>query len=328
MSSKFLFTWEETTLLNQELNKRKKSFLSKYWESGFFERKWEEQMLWDLQNALLWWWFFATKKLIIIHGIPKDSISSYTLPASITNKFSPWLQKYRDQIPDDHVLVLVTRKPDKRTSDRKHFSKICILKEFKILSTNQRLAYAKKHLGTLLNNEQYDTLVHSAWSSLGVLSHEVKKIQLYTERNKLTSLSDEQITLIIANNSEDNAFVLLDCIVQDTNKAINYLDLLHDQWNDPFQTMGMLYRWLKIIIGMVDSWEHWISSSKEIASRIKAPPFTISKFSKYKKEIILQKKYWKLLFSDLVTLDHALKTWKFPLESFRVSIKCMLSKQL
>jgi hypothetical protein len=326
MTSKFLFTWEETTLLNQELNKRKKSFLSKYWESGLFEWKWEEQMLWDLQNAMLWWWFLATKKLIIIHGIPKDSISSYTLPASIINKFSPWLQKHRDQIPDDHVLVLVTRKPDKRTSDRKHFSKICTLKEFKPLSTNQRLAYAKQHLWTLLNNEQYDTFVHSAWSSLGVLSHEVQKIQLYTERNKITSLSDEQLTLLVANNSEDNAFLLLDRIVQDTNQAIRYLDILHDQWNDPFQTMWMLYRWLKIIIGMIDSWEQWISSSKEIASRIKAPPFTISKFGKYRKEITSKKEYRKQLFSDLVTLDHALKTWKLPLESFRVSIKHMVLK--
>lgn len=326
MPSKFLFTWEETTLLNLQLTKRKQSFLSKYWESGLFEWKWDDQQLAALQNSILGWGFFATKKLIIIHGVPKDNLSSYTLPASINNKLSARLHKYRDQIPEDHVIVLVSRKPDKRTSDRKKLSKLCDLKEFKPLSSNQRLAYAKQWLWTLLTHDQYDTLIHSSWSSYGVLFNEAKKIQLYAEWNQLTSLDSETLSHLLSGNSEDNAFVLLDLIIKDSTKAIAYLDLLSDQWNDQFQTMGMIYRWLKIIIGMIDSREQWLSSSKDIASRIKAPPFTISKFGKYKSDIIAKKNYRTHFFHEIVSLDHALKTWKLPPESFWVSVKKIISE--
>lgn len=324
MPTKFLFTGEETTLLNQELTKRKQSFLSKYWESGLFERKWDEQSLGDLQNSLLGWWFFATKKLIIIHGIPKDSISSYTLPASVSNKLSPWLQKHREQIPDEHVVVLVSRKPDKRTSDFKLFSKLCETKEFKLQTTIQRLAYAKHALWSLLTPEQYEFVVHSAWPTMGVLQFDLQKIQLTMERNDSKTITDEILSLLVSNNGDDNAFALLDLIVKDPTQAIAYLDLLQDQWGDPFQTLGMLYWWVKILIGMIDSWEQWFSSSKEIASRIKAPPFTISKFANNKERIVSNKDYRMKMFIELVSIDYSLKTWKLPLESFWVSVKQLL----
>lgn len=327
MPTKFLFTWEETTLLNQELIKWKQSFLSKYWESWLFERKWDEQRLGDLQNSLLGGWFFSTKKLIIIHGIPKDSIASYALPSSILNKFSPRLQKHREQIPDEHVIVLVSRKPDKRTSDYKLLSKLCQIKEFKLQSTNQRLAFAKLTLWSLLTPEQFELVVNAAWPTMGVLQFDLQKIQLYMERNSLKKLSSDQLNRILSNNNNDNAFALLDLIVKDQTKAVQYLGLLHDQWADPFQTLWMLYRWVKILIGMVDSWEQWFSSSKEIASRIKAPPFTISKFGKHKDQIVSKKDYRKLMCIELAQLDYALKTGELPLESFRVSVKQILTTQ-
>jgi hypothetical protein len=90
--------------------------------------------------------------------------------------------------------------------------------------------------------------------------------------------------------------------------------------------MGMLYWGVKILIGMIDSWEQWFSSSKEIASRIKAPPFTISKFGKYKEQIVSKKDIRNTMFMEFVELDFSLKTWKLPLESFWVSIKQILTQ--
>lgn len=327
MPTKFLFTWEETTLLNQELTKRKQSFLTKYWESGLFEWKWDEQTLGVLQNSLLWGWFFATKKLIIIHWIPKDSIGSYALPASLLNTLSSRLQKHREQIPDDHVVVLVSRKPDKRTSGYKVFSKLCQSKEFKLLSMNQRLTYAKKSLWTLLTESQFEYVVHSAWPTMWVLQFDLQKVKLYMEYNHIEKISDQELNTIVSNNWEDNAFTLLDLIVKKPAQAIDYIDLLRDQWWDPFQTLWMMYWWVKILIGMVDSWNNGYTSSKEIASRIKAPPSTVSKFGKFKDEILSKTNYRELLFNELIKLDFSIKTWKLPLESFWVVLKNSLLSQ-
>lgn len=89
---------------------------------------------------------------------------------------------------------------------------------------------------------------------------------------------------------------------------------LQKQQQDIFQTTGMLYRGLKIIIQIIDCGKKGITSSKEIAKTIKAPPFAVAKQMKHAKLYEEKEQAITTLFDNIVSLDSAIKTGRLPAE--------------
>lgn len=319
--NKFLFTWEESYSLTQELSKWKAGFLQKFGEQGLFEFKGDNVDLGVIQNTVMWWGMFSEKKLILIHWVPKENDPAYKIPAWIQNSVEEWLIKSRDSIPQDHIVALVCHKPDKRTKWWKFFEKNAEKKQFDPLKPNQIASKVSSLLWPLVKAPQASLIAQLVWTNMRNIVHECEKLSLYASYHQLSSLTDEVIKDIVYHQGDVNAFGLLDTLFTDKSKAIQTITDLQQSQQDIFQTTWMLYRGLKIIIQITDCLKRWITSSKEIASAIKAPPFAVSKQLKNRDLYLKNDARITWFFWTIMSLDHAIKTGRLPAEWFWVSLK-------
>lgn len=272
----------------------------------------------------MWGWMFSEKKLIIIHWVPKENDPTYKIPASTQQSVESWLTTNRDKIPGDHFVILVCHKPDKRTTWRKFFEKNAEIKKFEPLHEKAAIWFVLHALWKGFSENQASFIVWLIWTSKWNLVHEIEKIKSYMHFHWLTSISDEHIDQIVYHQGWSNAFELLDTLFSDKKKSLTLITTIQSQQQDIFLFTWMLYRWLKIMIQMVDCFNKWMSSSKEIASTIKAPPFSVAKQMKYKQ--IYQDNYQRIVafYTWLLDIDYSIKTWRLPAEWYWPSIKKLL----
>lgn len=320
MPHKFLFTWEDTYSLQQEVQKRKDAFLQKYGDQAFFSLAGDDIDSSSLLNVILWWGMFATKKLIILRGIPKDSLYPYSSTAWLS-KVEDALISHRDQIPEDHVVILTCAKPDKRTKGWKFFQQHADLKEFKALKEKDLRDLVHKQLSNLISIDQASYIVQLVWLSTWNIMHECEKLTLYADYNWIERLTNKQIENVVYHQWEINAFGVLETLFTDKETTIKQIEQLKAQWQDIFQMLWMLYRGLKLLLQMIDCFEHGIKQWKEIASRLSMHPFAVNKQLKKIPELQKKKQSIRWLFFDLVEIDSSIKTWKLPAEWFWSAVK-------
>jgi DNA polymerase III delta subunit len=322
----FLFTGEEYTLLLQELTKRKSSFLEKYGEYGLFDFASDELQLDQIQSALMSWGMFASKKLVIIRGIPLDSTPHNKAKTADIERCLSLLEAFLATNDSETIVVCISYKPDKRTKPYKRFVSNAQLKEFPLLDEKQQVAYVQQQLGTLLTSGQQAELVTSCGDDLGHLSHECDKLRHYAAYHQLSSFTDAQLDRIVRWSISSNNFTLLDHLYTDTKKSIWLITTAQQAGEDSFKFLGMLYRGLKITINIINLAQEGITDAKTLASRLKAHPFVVSKQlkllpqTKAKKEAIFE------LYSDILTIDHEIKTGVLPAEWFRLAVKQAVQK--
>ena len=68
--------WEEKYLLNQELNRWKDWFISKFGVNSFFAYDSQNFSSDELIQSLYAWWLFTSKKMLIIKWLPFDTYES------------------------------------------------------------------------------------------------------------------------------------------------------------------------------------------------------------------------------------------------------------
>lgn len=78
--------------------------------------------------------------------------------------------------------------------------------------------------------------------------HECDKLIRYAQYNQVNQLSQEQIDNIVVVQTEVEAFGLLDTLFTDTTRSLATLTEMEDQSEDPFKTLGLLYRGLKLVL--------------------------------------------------------------------------------
>ena len=115
MSAKtFLFTGEESYLLAKEIKRRKESFADKYGKDNIKEYSPANFSLMEISNDLFESGLFAEKKLVIMYGIPDDTFAPHKISAGLTSELAVMLQKKRDHINPDTIVIFVAYTPDKR----------------------------------------------------------------------------------------------------------------------------------------------------------------------------------------------------------------------
>ncbi len=142
MAQVFLFTGEEQYLLQQELRKRKTSFVEKYGEQGLFHFRTDDLDPQLIGTTLAAGGMFSEKKLVIVPGIPKDSTPTQKVASKDSERITDYLMKHREQLSPDTILVLLSYKPDKRTKAYKFFAKHADVKTFARMNTKQLAGYA------------------------------------------------------------------------------------------------------------------------------------------------------------------------------------------
>lgn len=320
----FLFTWEEKFLLYQELGKRKKSFLEKYWWENIFEFKSDDINVAEIFNAIFSWWLFVSKKLIIIFWLPKDTDKDNSVPASKYNDFEQKLVDSFQTIPDSVVLVFVSFTPDKRLKTYKFLAENINIKEFPKLNENRLKDFAKSILKDISQSD-LDYLVSQVWDNMFGIYNESNKLKIYSQE-KWTKIDKDMIDNIIYPQAMINSFELLDKMFFDKKRSLQILENMREKWADTFQFLWMLYWWLKSVLQMIDLYSDWMTSSKDLASKIWVHPFVVAKNMKIIDKLLPKQSKIKEFFEKLIYLDYNIKTWKIPAEIFWLEIKNIIMK--
>ena len=271
----FFFTGEEARLIRQEVAKRQSSFAEKYGADSIVTFSPEGFDLARVSYTLWGSGLFDTKKLIILTGIPSDTLNP--LRAADLEPLLDKITKSRQTIPQDHIVVFVSYKPDKRKKDYKFFSETFTLKEFKPLTDKSAANRIAQYLGDIpLAEGVADTIVSKVGSDLYRLSSELDKLKIRQQIHPgtITAQTVEEVT---RGQTDGDSFALLEVLLTDPKASIALIDEAQDQGTDRNMYLGMLYRGVRIMVQIADALVHGQTEGKDIASEIGAHPFAVAK---------------------------------------------------
>jgi DNA polymerase III delta subunit len=195
-----------------------------------------------------------------------------------------------------------------------------------LLDEKQKIVYVQQQLWSILTAAQQAELVTSCGDDLGHLSHECNKLHHYATYHQLTKFTEEQLNQVVWWKVSSNNFSLLDHLYTDWKKSISLITKAQQAGEDTFQFLGMLYRWVKITINIINLTEQGITDAKTLASKLKAHPFVVSKQLKLLPQIKEKKEHVFQFYSDILQLDYEIKTWVLPAEWFWLAIKQAIQK--
>lgn len=309
----FFFTWLWVYSLKNELSRWKESFIQKYGGEWIYIFRNGEIDATQFRDALLWWGFFSQKSLVIVYWIPKDWY--YGNESYQNDSIEHFLIKHFDELPNDNILILVSFKPDKRTKWYKFFSKQANLKTFSPLDTPALLNLIKEKTEGKIKTWDIKHILESVWENASNLTQECSKLVSYAQYHKKDVLTQEDIDNIIVTHTQSDNFKVIDWLVSDPKKALEYIEKAQEQHTNIFELMWMMFRWLKLLIWITHQLEQGVSSSKEVATSLKIHPFPVKKHMSKSKELLKNKNNFCLLYHDLLSIDWKIKTGKLPWES-------------
>ena len=323
----FLFTGEESYLLNQELTKRKSSFSAKYGKENLSVYTTENFSAARVTNDIFGWGLFATQKLIIVYGIPTDNNTSYKLPANEVEQFTNELEKHFDQISDETIVVFVSHKPDKRTKLYKFLANnVTKTQECKPLTSSTAGGFLSKIIEwswVTVTADARELIVAKVWTSASHLVNEREKCRRYAQAHWLTTLDATVVEQVIFSHTQADNFALLDYMLNNRDKAINEIEQLKHDGVNRNMLLGTLYWWCKNMLQYLDLIKTG-TSSKDIAKTIGAHPFVISKYEKIRDRMQSKHDRIRQFFQQLITTEYAIKQGKLPDSAIWGELKKMI----
>jgi len=328
LENMFLFTGQETYLLDKELFRRKEWFLQKFWPDSIFSFALDNLDIAQIKQAIYSSGLFTTKKLIIVNGLPQDAITKFDEEKTQQLQlFIDSLIKMEGKIPTDSLLVFVSSTPDKRLKLYKFLEKNATVKIFDQLKNNDLESFVKRELiGCSIDRSMIQYFLTKVGSDLYRIWFECDKLKTRTTIKQQKTIDEAMIDMIVFGQVEINSFLLLKTLFTDKIKAIHVLETIHHGGAERNQFAGMLYRALKFYIFMVDLDESGVTDSKDISSFLKMNPWQVK--NEYAKISVLKanKKNIEKFYSWLIELDTGIKTWKFPDTYFWLGIKKMINE--
>lgn len=321
MSAKtFLFTGEESYLVEKEVRRWKDSFSSKYWKDNISVYTPHSFDVAAISNDLLGSGLFAEKKLVVIYGIPDDGFAGHKLLAAQTWALAELIEKKRSEVNPDSIVVFVSYKPDKRKKLYKFLSwNVTKHQDFPPM-TWKRLVRIFAEQSDLLNDELAGYIVERVGSSFARLMTELAKLEAYAEYHNMTALDKKTIDEIVYGEVETDTFALLDVLYLDKDKSLVLVDRIRDNWVNRNQVIGALYRGVKVFVLYADCLKRKVNS-KQIPKDIWVHPFVISKHSKNHRVIVSKEEQFKQFLLDLLELDYAIKSGKLDASVFWLQLK-------
>ncbi len=324
----FLFTGQETYLLDKELFRRKEWFFQKFWSDSIFSFSLDNLDIGLIKQSIYNSWLFTTKKLIIINGIPLDATTK--LWEEKTEQLQTFIEafiKAEGKIPDDSLLVFVSSVPDKRLRLLKFLEKNASIKQFNQLKDNDIETFVKNELiECSIDHATLQYFIAKVWSDLYRIRFECDKLKTRTKIKQQKRIDEAMIDMIVFGQVETNSFALLATLFTDKKKAFHILEKIQNGWADRNQFAGMLYRAIKFYLFMIDLDENGMKNANDINSFLKMNPFQVKK--EYAKIWILtaNKKNIEKFYAWLIELDTNIKSWKVPDTYFRLGIKKLINE--
>ncbi len=324
----YLFTGQETYLLDKELFRRKEWFLQKFWPDSVFSFSLDNLDIAQIKQAIYSSGLFTTKKLILINGLPLDTTTKLGEEKSgQLQLFVDAFTKTEGKIPDDSLLVFISPTPDKRLKLYKFLEKNASIKEFNQLKNNDLEQFVKHELNDcLIDHPTIQYLLSKVGSDLYRIRFECDKLKTRTSIKQQKKIDEAMIDLIVFGQIETDSFTLLKTLFTDKRKAIQVVEKIQNGWADRNQFAGMLYRAMKFYLFMIDLDESGITDSKDISSFLKMNPRQVK--NEYAKISVLKanKKNIENFYTWLIDLDTDIKSWKIPDTYFRLGIKKLINE--
>ncbi len=324
----FLFTGQETYLLDKELFRRKEWFLQKFGADSIFSFSLDNLDIGQIKQAIYSSGLFTTKKLILVNGLPLDATTK--LDEEKTDQlqvFVDALVKAEGKIPEDSLLVFISSTPDKRLRLYKFLEKNATVKEFTQLKNNDLESFVKRELSDCsIDHAVIQYFLSKVGSDLYRIWSECDKLKTWVSIHQQKAIDEAMIDLIVFGQVETNSFLLLKALFADKRKAIQILEKIQEGGADWNQFAGMLYRAMKFYIFMTDLDENGITNSKDIAGFLKMNPRQVK--NEYANISLLKanKKNIEKFYSWLIQLDAGIRSWKFPDTYFWLGIKRLINE--
>jgi len=322
----YLFTGQETYLLDKELLRRKENFLSKFGSDSIFSFSLDNLDIGQIKQAIYSSGLFTTKKLILINWLPLDATTKlWDEKSDQLQTFVDALIKAEGKIPDDSLLVFVSSTPDKRLKLYKFLEKNATVKEFSQLKNNDLALFVQNALSDcVIDHSVIQYFLTKVGSDLYRIWFECDKLKTWALLKQQKHIDIAMVDLIVFGQVETDSFSLLKTLFTDKVQATKILEKIQQDGADWNQFAGMLYRAIKFYIFMLDLDECWVKDSKNIALLLKMNPWQVK--NEYAKIWVLKanKKNIEKFYIGLIDLDAGIKTGKFPDTYFWLWIKKLL----
>lgn len=321
----FLFTGEESYLVEKEVQRWKKSFSAKYGTDNINSYSMSNFSVQAISSDLFESGLFAEKKLVILYWVPDDTFSWHKMPVALTVDLAEMLETKWDQISDDTIVIFIAYKPDKRKKLYKYLTwKVTKHQDFPPLKWKSLVSFLNWE-SELLDMDSSEIIVNKVWGSMSRLMSELDKLTVYCEVNWIKKIDSKVIEKVVFGQMEADTFELIDCYYNDVAKAWRLVDNLRDDnvnWN---LLLWAFYWWVKNAILYENCLSRKVSSS-QIAKEMWIHPFVIAKMSKYHKEISQAKDKFVDFHNWLLDLDYNIKSWKLSDSVFWLQLKWLLRR--
>ena len=321
-SNVFLFTWEWKYSLDKELKRRKETFFQKYWEDCIFVFNSENWDNWNIVQNIFWWGLFSNKKLIILKWVPISAERQTWFDSDLLNDFIDKFTKSIDLIPVDNIVIFLSYNPDKRWRLYKFLEKSAQIKEFKKMLWIELKNLIRTELWNVKIAENVMSyFLEKVWDDPYRVVSEIDKLREYCNIYNIENIDEKLVDEIVFWQTETVAFWFMDLLFKDTNKAIQYLDKIKEDWTNRNEFAWAVYYQLKMDIILDDYYKKWIKDSKQIAAECKLNPRVVWNNMKNINQISKNWNELRNMYNWLVQTDGWIKMWKIKEDEFRLNIK-------
>ena len=307
MKNLFLFTGEETYLLQKQIRAWKDAFIEKHGDINlaFFDA--DDTPINDIMAAIEATPFLGDKRLIFVHGLP-DSPKTRN-PDEVTKKDEKReeelkkMEKGLEDIPDTSVVVFVQPNPDKRRSFYKKLMSEADVKEFSPLqgaSLTRWIQNEMKGKGISITDDLAEYLVSLTGQNLWRLAQEIDKIASYLSEGPLKK---DVIDQLVVPTLEANIFHFTDALgAKDSRKAIQKLHVTMAAGENLRPVFYMIVRQFRLLLQASAYVSGAVSSNPTaFAAAFKLHPFvarnTLTQVKRFSRPE-LERAYQKLLAID------------------------------
>ena len=325
----YLFTWENSYALYEELKRWKNMFAEKNGADSIFSFNRENRDYGQIKQTIFSWGFFVTSKLVILYGIPLDTEKSNAIKAEDIEKLAEDIMNY--QLPSEVLLICVSYKPDKRGRFYKRFDKLNkdnpsqkIVKSFMLLKDFELSNFvAQKTKDLNLNSKVVQTLINKVWNDQFRLVSEIDKLR-YRKNYYGEEITSKVVDDVCFWLMEEDIFKLLDLALTDTKSAIKFIQWLQDDGLDRNALNGSFAWWLRNYLFVIDYADHWVMDSKLIANELKQNPRAMANITKKLSLLKEKRNLIQNLFKSIVDIDYDIKSGNAQPESYFLTIKKVL----
>lgn len=265
------------------------------WEVKIIEAETEESGL--IVDQIITPDLFSPGKIVYIKRLYSNKDRENLLPAIVS---------HLENLSNTYVLIWEDQKINAVTKYIKFFKEKKAIEEYNKLNKRQFVSWLKEELHKkgieMPNPAIYLLSEYSNYTPERVMS-EIEKFDLLDK----DEIKESDIRELISNTQEFDIWKFLDALngKDKSEKPISIMEKLLNQGEDPMYMLAMINRNFRQLVQVKDMREKG-SSSKEIASVLRIPPFTVPSLIGASENIAKKKLY--ILYEKLTSLDYQIKT--------------------